>query len=131
MFAMYNRAVIVAMLGKALPYLGLHAVLSPETMVISLPNAINSRRSWQGYGRSGSTVLPASVSRCSSASIETKVYCYRNCTATERSPIVALKVLWLVCVGWRMRGATNPFGGQVATRLLRGYNIDTTATLLT
>lgn len=61
MFAMYNRAVIVAMLGKALPYLGLHAVLSPETMVISLPNAINSRRSWQGYGRSGSTVLPASV----------------------------------------------------------------------
>jgi hypothetical protein len=34
-------------------------------------------------------------------------------------------------LGWRVRGATNPFRGQVATRLLRGYNINTTATLLT
>jgi hypothetical protein len=45
MFAMYSSAVMVAMLGKALHYLGLHAVLLLETMVISLPNAIHSRRS--------------------------------------------------------------------------------------
>jgi hypothetical protein len=52
---------MVAMLGKVLRYPRLHAVLSSIMTFLSLRNAIQCRRSWQGCGRSGSAVLPTSV----------------------------------------------------------------------
>jgi hypothetical protein len=137
-FAFYHRVIYSCSLIQWLPYLWLCEVLASGLTLALQPCDSNSTSATPPVNQLTSyrirhlTRLRSEwVLRCSSACIETKVYCYRNYTATGRSPIVALKMLWLVWVGWRVRGATNPCGGQVAIRLLRGYNIDTTATLLT
>lgn len=52
---------MVVMHGQVLCYLRLYAVLSSIMTLLSLHNAIQCRRSWQGCGRCGLAVLPVSV----------------------------------------------------------------------
>ena len=51
---------MVGMLGKVLRHLRLHAVLSSMMTHLSLRNAIQCGRSWQGSGQCGSANVPVS-----------------------------------------------------------------------